>query len=237
MSLYDTSDIIRIVRSYLGDQVPNAQIFTWINYTQRQLSLRCFGTFNRLSEVIDMTANIDHKYYPVGNIVQLSTVILLDSDDSSISREVGELDKVPLINIWEKMHAQHVGAELRVPTHWATAGVRLQAPNTGPSGCEPQFMIYPQPTSGVYTTRKLKVYGYGWEDDVSLVSHSRNLMENLRRTFVEGVLRFAYLYVSDHFGYYTARAEYDRGIADFIGSYGASSARKRNITVGRGYHA
>lgn len=237
MSVYDTDDVIRIVRSFLGDQVPAAQIYTWINYTQRQLALRCSGTFNRLTEDIDMTANIDHKYYPVGNIVQLSTVILLDEDDSSISREVGELEKVPLRNIWEKMHAQHVGAELRVPTHWGPAGVRLQAPATGPTGCEPQFMLYPQPISGAYTTRKLRVYGYGWEDDVTAGSDERDLMENLRRVFVEGVLRFAYLYVSDHFGYYTARAEYDRGIADFIGSYGTSAAAKQHLTVGRGYHA
>lgn len=215
VTTFGPSEYRDLVQDITGEDDVDDFLVQWFSRSRQLLCIENLQLVHKVFIDIDMGNTRDFVYFAnaVNNwetAFDIATVVLLDQDDN----EYEELTKTSLEQIWKWEHRQHVDAEQRQPTHWAMAGIRLDNyDNQLTFDGVPVFRVFPQPTTGLYTTWKVRVWVHTIFNEIATVGDpSSTSFETFRTAMFERIARFAYLYVRDRVGYRIARSRYRKAI-------------------------
>jgi hypothetical protein len=220
MAFMTRADVKGIIKEAIGpdDDTLDTLVETWCTWVAREIGLASGGTFvDEIEEIIDVQSVYNYLYSltPAG-VLGFRKIFLLQDDDVSVE-EHGELSAISKSDVWALEHLTNISSQDRQPTHWCYGGVdlpvSLAADNGSASFFEPRFQIWPQPTTGEWITRKMRVFGLAVVDTIN---HDTNYFPTLAEfpdAFINGVLRYARLYAGDRAGYLMAAGMYRETLA------------------------
>jgi hypothetical protein len=235
---YDTGEWKTIVANVIGDDNVGALVNTWLLLSLNQLGMRNPNVFRKIhvNKAIVATENTIYTYPTLStapHIFGIAAVNLLDASD--IQDDAGWLRRTTLERIWMAEDQSRIASEIRRPWFWAPAGVVLEDfdAQTGDDG-KLGFRIYPQPTGGAYSTRKIRVTYYEFPLKADASDATIDVEGSLAKKAVfEGLMRYVYLYVGDVPGYLIARAEQRKALSRLRTSFGSIAGRKTAVAGGR----
>lgn len=228
---FTAGDIHETIKDFLGNDNIETEVYTWLTLANRNVSL-LFPWLLGIDEFLVPTTGTINQVYglPLASrdkAYLLHEVSLLDEND--VEEDWGRMRNTTLLEIWQREHRKTITSEIRQPEIWASAGVVLDdfSSQDGDDGYL-GFRIWPQPTSGQFVGRNMKVYALVIEDDFSSSSGTSLNLEQARKLILDAALRYAHLYVEDKGGYLISRAEFNRHKEDLKKSFrGASGSRAR----------